>query len=135
MKNFQVDKSIFKKYNVKLAYLFGSRAKGTSAKESDFDIAVLFKAKNGSQDFFEKTLDLQDSLRKYFTTKIDIVALNDAPSLLKYEVIANGIVLYSDDERFRIDYEVSSVKEYIDDQHFRNIYFDALTKRVEEGVF
>lgn len=131
----KIDKHIFKKFNVKLAYLFGSRSKSTSAKESDFDIAVLFKEKNNSLDFFNETIYLKDCLRKYFPNEIDIVALNNANSLLKYEVISNNILLYADNQKFRIDFEVYSVKEYIDEQYMRNIYFDALTKRIEKGAF
>ena len=130
MKPLKINKQIFKKYNVKLAYLFGSRAKGLSAKESDYDIAVLFKGKNNPVLFFNKTIGLKDALRKYFPKKIDIVSLNDASSLLKYEAIAKGIPIYSEDRKFRIDFEVISVKEYIDDRFMRDIYTNALMKRV-----
>ena len=135
MKPIEIKKRIFKKFNVKLAYLFGSRVKGSSVKKSDFDIAILFKEKNNSLDFFDETIYLKDALIKYFPNEINIVALNDADSLLKYEVISHNILLYSDDQKFRIDFEVLSVKEYIDDQYMRNIYFDALTKRIQKGAF
>lgn len=130
MKPIQIKKHIFKKHYVRLAYLFGSQAKGLSAKKSDYDIAVLFKKKKGSSFFLNEASGLKDALRKYFPNEVDIVPLNDANSLLKYEAISAGIPLFSEDEKFRIDFEVLSVKEYIDDQYIRDIYTDALTKRL-----
>lgn len=131
----KINKNIFKKHKVKLAYLFGSRAKGNAARKSDFDIAVLFEKENDHTDYFDKAIYLADELRDYFPAEIDIAALNQAGSLLKYEVIANGRLLYSCDERFRLDFEVSSINEYIDDKYVRDIYYNALKERVEKGVY
>lgn len=130
-----IDKEIFKKHKVKLAYLFGSQAKGNPAPESDFDVAVLFEKDGGRTDYFDKAIYFAEELRDYFPTEIDIVALNQAGSLLKYEVIANGQLLYCCDEKFRLDFEVSSVNEYIDDRYVRDIYYNALKERVEKGVY
>ena len=135
MKIPKIDEKSFKKFNVRLAYLFGSRAKGNAAPESDFDIAVLFEKDGGRTDYFDKAIYLAEDLRNYFPTEIDIVALNQAGSLLKYEVIANGQLLYRSDEKFRLDFEVSSVNEYIDDKYVRDIYYNALKERVEKGVY
>ncbi len=135
MKNLQINKHIFKKFNVKLAYLFGSHAKGNAAKESDFDIAVLFEKDGGRTDYFDKAIYLAEELRDYFPAEIDIVALNQASSLLKYEVVAHGKPIYCEDEAERIDFEVAVTKEYIDEQYVREIYYNALKERVEKGVY
>ncbi len=130
-----INKDIFQKHKVKLAYLFGSQAKGNAAEQSDFDIAVFFEEGNGHCDFFDKTVYLKEDLRDYFPSEVDISALNKANSLLKYEVIANGQLLYCCDERFRLDFEVLSVNEYIDDKYVRDIYYNALEERIEKGVY
>jgi len=134
MKNFQVDKRIFQKYKVKLAYLFGSQAKGTSAKESDFDIAVLFKKNPSDPLALEEISLLSEELNKFFLTSVDIVCLNNAPLLLKYEVVSYGKVIYCDDEFERINYEVSIVEEYIDEAPIRKLYNEALYKRILQGA-
>ncbi|MFH1776445.1 MAG: nucleotidyltransferase domain-containing protein [Candidatus Omnitrophota bacterium] len=90
-----IDTHIIKKHKVMLAYLFGSRAKGNAANYSDFDIAVLFfEESNTVADFFDKTVYLKEDLRDYFPNEVDLVALNSANSLLKYEVIANAQLIY-----------------------------------------
>ena len=128
-----VDKTIFQKYNVKLAYLFGSRAKGTSAETSDFDIAVLFK--NPSDPLaLKETTALSRKLANFFPAKIDIVSLNCSSLLLKYEVVSTGEILYYENELDRIDFEVSVVKEYIDQEPLRKLYNEALYRKILQRV-
>jgi len=129
----KIDPKIFQKFGVKIAYLFGSHAKDFAAPESDFDIGVLFK-EDGS-DLFDKSLRLGVELQKFFPAETDVRVLNDAPSLFKYEVISANLPLYCENEDERIDFEVRSVKEYIDDQHVRNIYTQAVKDKIDRGVF
>ncbi|MBU4124593.1 MAG: nucleotidyltransferase domain-containing protein [Nanoarchaeota archaeon] len=129
----KIDPKIFQKYGVKIAYLFGSRAKDFAAPESDFDIGVLFK-EDGS-DLFDKSMRLGMELQKFFPAEVDVRVLNNAPSLFKYEVISANLPLYSEDERERIDFEVRCAKEYIDDQYIRDIYFQAVKDKINRGVF
>lgn len=135
MTKIRIDEKLFKKHNVKLAYLFGSRAKGEAAPNSDFDIAALFEEGDGHPDFFDKTVYLKEDLREHFPAEVDVTALNGAGSLLKYEAISHGQLLYAKDERFRIEYEVLSVNEYFDDKYIRDIYYHALEERIAKGVF
>lgn len=130
-----IDKDIFKKHNVKLAYLFGSQAKGNACKESDFDIAVLFKKPPSDPLALRETMDLSSDLNKFFLNKIDVVSLHTAPLLLKYEVVAHNRVLHCENEKGRIDFEVAVTKEYIDEQYVRDIYYNALKERIEKGVY
>lgn len=130
-----VDKNIFKKHKVRLAYLFGSQAKGNAAPESDFDIAVLFKINPPDPLALKETAFLSLELNKFFPAALDIVSLNYAPILLKYEVVAHGKSFYCEDENERVNFEVAVTKEYIDEQYTRDIYYDALKERVLKWVF
>lgn len=129
-----INKDIFQKHKVKLAYLFGSQAKGIAGPESDFDVAVLFKEPPLDPLALRETMDLSSDLYTYFPAKIDIVSLHYAPLLLKYEIVAHSQVLYSKDEKERINFEVSVIKEYIDEEPVRKLYNDALYKRILQGV-
>jgi len=135
MNSKKIETGIFRKHQVVLAYLFGSRTKHTATKASDYDIAAVFKHKNGSSGFLRKTFLLKEALREHFPKEVDIVALNDAGSLLKYEVVAHGKPIYSENEKFRLAFEVLAAKEYIDDQYMRDIYTTALSKRVRKGTY
>lgn len=134
MKIPQPDKQIFQKYRIRLAYLFGSRAKGLSADTSDFDVAVLFKGKNSGLSPRQEITFLSLELDQFFPAKLDIVSLNDAPLLLKYEAVANGKILYCEKESERINFEVSVIKEYIDEQPIRRLYNQALHKRILQAM-
>jgi predicted nucleotidyltransferase len=135
MKIPQIDKLIFKKFHVKLAYLFGSQAKGNVASKSDFDIAVVFKEEPADPLALNEIASLTLELNKFFPGKLDIVSLHAASSLLKHEVISCSQSLYCEDETERINFEVSVIKEYIDDQYTRDIYYNALKERVAKGTF
>jgi len=139
-----IDPKIFKKYGVKIAYLFGSRAKdlaphfagkvrGFAVPTSDFDIGVLFK--EDGPELLDKSLELGSELQPFFPAEVDVRVLNGAPSLFRYEVISANLPLYCEDENERIDYEVRCAKEYIDDQHMRDIYFQAVVDKINRGVF
>jgi len=132
--NININKEIFKKHKVKLAYLFGSRAKGNPAPESDFDVAVLFEEPPSDSLALAETGNLSSDLREYFPARIDIVSLHYAPLLLKYEVVAHNRVLYCENEKDRINFEVSVIKEYIDEEPVRKLYDEALYKRILQGV-
>lgn len=128
-----IEPAIFRKYGVKIAYLFGSRAKDRATGGSDFDIGILFE--DDGSDLLDKSLRLGSELQKFFPAEVDARLLNNAPSLFRYEVISANLPLYSKDEDERIDFEVRTAKEYIDDRHTRNIYFEAVAEKINKGVF
>ena len=45
---------------------------------------------------------------------IDIVVLNDAYPLLQHRIIKQGEIIFSSDEKKRIDFEIKSVLRYLD---------------------
>lgn len=127
-------RGIFKKFGIKFAYLFGSRAKGRSVPESDFDIAVLFNVPPSDPLALKETAYLTLELGKYLPSEPDVVSLHAAPLLLQYEVVAHGKVLYCEDENNRINFEVRVIKEYIDEEPIRKLYNEALYKKVFQEV-
>lgn len=126
----KINPAIFKKYGIKCAYLFGSRAKGRAVPESDFDIAVLFNVPPSDPLALEETSRLALELSAVLPAKVDVVSLHAASLLLKYEVIAHGKPLYCADENERKYFEVAVIKEYIDEEPIRKLYNEALYKKV-----
>lgn len=95
-----------------VAYLFGSKARGIQTPESDTDVAVLLSAL--PEDALDYYLGLVDRLSRVVGSPVDLVFLNDAPLLLRHQVIKHGRVLFSKDEAARVEWETRSVKEYMD---------------------
>jgi predicted nucleotidyltransferase len=106
---------IFMDQPVVCAYLFGSQAKRTAGPLSDVDIAIYFDEAVAREEYFELRLEvlgeLIDSLR---TDDVDLIVLNDAPPLLAHRVLKEGQLLFSADERRRVELEVRTVLGYLD---------------------
>jgi len=100
---------------VELIYLFGSRATGKTWKESDYDVAVLLSENLPRKDYFEKKLDLIGVFMKVFETNdVDIVLLNEAGIILKFQVLKYGARLFEQDPLKRVRFEFRVIQEHAD---------------------
>lgn len=117
---------------VKYAYLFGSLAAGTTGPLSDVDLAVSL---DGRVDAFTTRLKLSEALAKELKSEgFDLVVLNDAPLVLKYEVIKNGIVLKEDRPR-RVMFETAVLQEYLDTAYLRRVHYQTMQEQIREGRY
>lgn len=121
MTNEELDKlkDIFKGFpEIKLVYLFGSKATGKTGPLSDYDFAFYLDEKDKKR-MFEIKFNLMDKISRLFKTdKVDIIILNitESPEL-KYNIIKEGKVIY-EKEPFKILLEPKILNEYFD---FRNL--------------
>ena len=97
--------------DVLLAYLFGSRAEGRVAPQSDYDIAVLARAKLAPARRFELASELGRLLRGQ---PVDLVVLNAAPVELSYAVVATGRCVFERELAARIEFEATVLSRYGD---------------------
>ncbi|MEK6673391.1 MAG: nucleotidyltransferase domain-containing protein [Nitrospirota bacterium] len=108
-------KNIFRSFpDVKLAYIFGSRANGEEGPLSDYDFAVYFDLKDKIR-MSDIRFQLSDKLsRELKTDKIDLVVLNmtEGPEL-KYNIIKDGRVIY-EEEPYKLLFEPMVLNEYFD---------------------
>ncbi len=106
---------IFENYpEVKLVYLFGSRATGKIGPLSDYDFAVYLDEKDEKKRF-NLRLELMGKVSsKLKTDDLDLVVLNDidAPEL-KYNIIKEGILIL-EKEPFKVLIEPEILNEYFD---------------------
>ena len=93
------------------AYVFGSYAQGKKKKSSDLDVALLLNEKK-IPSF--STLDFITILEKQLECKADVVILNKANEVLKYEVRRQGILIFERSGKYRKQFEVRSRKSYED---------------------
>lgn len=93
------------------AYVFGSYAKGKEKESSDLDVALLL---NEAQTDYFSMLDFITALEKQLECKADVVILNRAGEVLKFEVRRQGLLVFDRSEKYRKHFEIKGRKTYED---------------------
>ncbi len=118
------------KDSIILAYLFGSTVRGDTGRLSDVDIGVLLDEKLSKKDRFDLELKLMGEIAALIKkNKIDMVVLNEAPLLLAYNIIKNGIILKSD-ETERVKFETKLLSMYMDEKYYIKRHTEETLKRI-----
>ena len=115
---------------VRFAYLFGSRARGAAAPHSDFDVAVFVA--EGTDAFAFRAQLLERINRALRTDRVDLIVLNEAPTVLRHRVIRDGVIL-KDDRTARVGFEARALRDYLDTAHLRKVYARGLKRRFLSG--
>jgi predicted nucleotidyltransferase len=114
---------IFLDFEVEVAYLFGSKAHGRDAEDSDFDFGVLFNKNLNSDQRFKLQLRLADALENHLKKDVDVISIDDTMSiLLKFVIISEGKLIYCSSEDRRFNFELVVLNEYIDYKPFMDAY-------------
>jgi predicted nucleotidyltransferase len=104
--------------SVVAVYGFGSRARGEAAPTADVDIGVLL----GRRPPLREELLLRAAVvRELGRDDVDLVVLDGAPPLLRYEVVATGSRLFARDEVAADAFEAAAYREYFDTAHLRAV--------------
>lgn len=87
---------IFKKYpEVKLVYLFGSRATGKIGPLSDYDFAIHLDEKDAKRRFKLRLILTGEVTRVLKTDDVDLCILNDLQSPgIRYYIVKDGKVIF-----------------------------------------
>lgn len=119
--------------DVMLVYLFGSRASGQAAPESDYDFAVLTRPPISYARRFEMASEL---CRLLNGAAVEVVLLQEAPVELAYAVIATGNRLYERDIAARVEFEAGVLSRYGDMIHMLREQRDDLVRggKHEAGI-
>ena len=119
-------------HGVRFAYLFGSRAEGEARATSDADIACYF-GRGDATDRFYRAARLQREIQKTQSVEIEVVALNEAGPVLRFEAMRPGVVIMCDDDEFRIAQEMAWSREYDDYQYRQHRYMRWRAEELEEA--
>ena len=115
---------------VKLAYLFGSVVEGKEGKLSDVDIAVFLDESLSKKDMFNLQLKLISELTSILKTdRVDLIVMNDAPLLLKYNIIKHGKIL-KDDIETKVRVESRILSDYLDMKYYIDRHTNLAIKRI-----
>jgi hypothetical protein len=116
-------------------YLFGSYARGEADHLSDLDIALLLRPDLPREAMWRLGLRLDVEVCDVLgTDDVDVVVLNTAPLEAQFEVIRTGILLYSNDEGIRTEYEVLMMSAYWDFKKVLDEYDAYALRRIREGM-
>lgn len=127
----QLKKALSKK-PVKLAYLYGSYARGQETPKSDIDIAIVLEKNHGKMSF-----GLPVSVPVYIPGKeVDLRIINEEtePVFLR-SVLKDKIILHVKDEKTRTDFETKAMKKFLDTEHLRRLNYNYLKKSLEDGSY
>jgi predicted nucleotidyltransferase len=112
---------------MRLIIAFGSRARGSAGRSSDWDVAVLEDHELG----IEEKISIASAIAKKFDfpeDSLDVVDLWSAPPLLQYRVAQEGKLLHGSKVDF-LRFRVLAWKRYHDTAKFRRARERALGKR------
>ncbi len=115
---------------VRLAYVFGSMARGEARASSDVDIGVVLDATMPPVDLAELAEKLEGALSR----RVDLLDLDRASPLLRRELLRDGVLLLCRDEVERAEFESRALAEYLDTQHLRDVQRQYLRERVESRL-
>ena len=120
---------IFNNHPVLFAYLFGSFATGCSHTFSDIDIAVYTEGITPVKSLeLELLLSLKFDKKLNCKSKSEVRIINNLPLVIKGQIISDGLLIYSDNEVERVDFETRVRSAYFDFlpviQNYQRIYLD-----------
>ncbi|NLA25883.1 MAG: nucleotidyltransferase domain-containing protein [Firmicutes bacterium] len=113
----------FNEEGVLLVYLFGSLAKGLPG--NDIDLAIL----GGSKPVYRLRERLAEKLG---TERIDLIDLESASPLLRFEIISTGCTLYVADELLHEEFKLYTLHQYRDTAPLRRRQSEYFKERMAQ---
>jgi len=116
-------------------YGFGSRARGEAGPRSDVDVAVLLAGPWHERPSLRDELRLRSRVTEALhRDDVDLVILNGAPPLLRFEVVSANGRLFTRDDEASDRWEHRSIMEYLDTAHLRKVQQDYAREARREAV-
>jgi len=113
---------------VRLAVLFGSTARGQSGPGSDLDVGVLFEAGQ------ESAASLEVALARAAGRRLDLVRLDAAPPLLRFEVARDGRVLLERAPHAWVDFRARAMTDWWDWAPTARLFHAAAASRLRAAL-
>lgn len=121
--------------NVLAVYGFGSFFRGTATRHSDIDFGILFAPGRRGPTTLQ-IRRVRDVLTEVFgQERVDLVMLNTAGPLIRYEAVTCGRLLYVRRGFHASLYETRVLKEYEDTRHLRLSAGERMLRRIALGTF
>ncbi len=109
-----------RRHRVEVAVLFGSRAKGTCSPDSDWDLAFQVPPPEDDLELSQiKRAMVREICTLLKTSRVDVVLLNRASPLLRYQVAINGEPVFEKESDSFASFASYAVRSYSDGWVFR----------------
>jgi uncharacterized protein len=125
---------------VRVAYLFGSRARLRARPDSDLDVALLLDSQlNGQTQGGERAKVLLDVLEALASAlgsvgeRADLLDLDRASPTVGFRVIRGGVCVFSRTPQERIGLEAKIARRYDDTRPYREL-FQTAARRIGERM-
>jgi predicted nucleotidyltransferase len=115
---------------VQAAYIFGSLAKRPGCKPADIDVAILVEDESASSF---PLLSFITQLEKTLGLPADVVMLNRAGEVLKYEIRKSGKLVFERFPQVRKNFEIQGRKTYEDFLYLHQRYVKSVLYGGENG--
>lgn len=116
--------------NIIFAYIFGSYVQGEMRTNSDVDIAIYLSEKIDTETYLKIKAELSEILKK----EIDLIILNDATPLLKYQIYKNNILLFTCSKTMESNHKVKTLFEYNDMKKYLDLSYDKTIDRLKREI-
>lgn len=103
------------------AFLFGSLVRGDDIDSSDVDVGVYIR-ENQFNDEFDEKLRFTNLLSEELNKKVDVVILNRADPLMKFEMYKESELIFEKDKDKRLNFLLKAVNEYHDYRPYLEMY-------------
>ncbi|TJX15176.1 nucleotidyltransferase domain-containing protein [Tissierella creatinini] len=116
--------------NIIFAYIFGSFVTGNFRNDSDIDIAIYIKEDISSEVYMEIKMKLTEICKR----EIDLIILNSATTLLKFEIYKNNILLFAKDKNKESGFKIKTLFEYNDMKRYLDLSYESTIERLKKEV-
>ena len=128
--------AVLAQYPVRLAYVYGSVARGQATPLSDVDVGVLFDDGVSSYDQLMIALELDWRLREAsgISLEVEVGQMNNMPILLLGTIVTEGVPVYARDEAYRLAYEKRIRDKYAVERPRLEAYYRAYMRNLMETL-
>lgn len=128
--------AVLEKHPVEIAYLHGSVARGCPLPSSDVDIALVLAELLPPYERLMLELNIQAALEDACgLSNVDVRVINHAPLMAQGRIVQEGVLLYQQDKKRRVAFEVLTRKKYFDFQPAARKMQQAFFDRIQREGF
>lgn len=114
---------------VRLAVLFGSTARGKAGPRSDVDLGILLEPYSP-----EVRCKVEAELGRAARKAVDVVLLDEAPPLLRFEITRDGVLLFEREEGLWTDFKAKAMVDWWDWAPTARMMGEIAIRRLREKV-